>query len=212
MRPLTMLAAAVLCGLTFMVLPGTAAAGDYEVTPLLGYAFGGGFENAESGDSLDLGDGGNFGLILGMADKTRSGAFYELFYSHQETHLHGDGVVFSGEPRMDIKIDYLHLGGSYYPTAMEQQRLMPFVSGGLGLTYLSPEQGDSETRFSLSLGGGLRLQLSEHLGLRLEGRGFGTLFNGSGSAFCESGNACRVQVKGDLFWQFNALVGLVFSF
>ena len=58
MRPLKLLADAVFCGLTVMALPGTAAAGDYEVTPLLGYAFGGGFENAENGDSLDLVDGG----------------------------------------------------------------------------------------------------------------------------------------------------------
>ena len=76
------------------------------------------------------------------------------------------------------------------------------------MTYLRPERGDSEARFSFNLGGGVKIPLTEHVGLRFEGRALGTLFNGSGSVFC-GGDSCAISVKGDLFWQFTAFTGVV---
>jgi hypothetical protein len=70
---------------------------------------------------------------------------------------------------------------------------------------------DALTKFSLSLGGGVKLFATDRIGLRLEGRWFGTLFNGNGSAFCSSGT-CAINVQGDLFSQFIANAGLIIAF
>lgn len=188
--------------------PMEARAGDFEITPLFGYTWGGGFENSDNGNDLDLQGGESLGLILGWEDTSRIGAIYELFYMRQANSIEGDGSAFSGLPEMDIDIDYLHIGGTY---GADEGRVLPFVSGGLGITHMSPEVGDSEVRFSLSLGAGLKVPITDHINFRLEGRGFGTVFNGSSEIFC-SGNQCVVSVSGDMFWQFSALagVGIVF--
>ena len=188
--------------------PTVSHADDIEVTPILGYTFGGGLENSISGNDLDMAEGESFGVILGLRDKSRTGAMYEFLYSRQSTSLKGDGTAFSDDPRFDIDINYFHLGGIY---GKEGEALNPYVSGGLGVTHMSPERGDSETRFSFSLGGGLMIPLSARVGLRLEGRGFGTFFNDRSSIFCVN-NSCVVRIRGDLMWQFTAFTGVVFNF
>jgi hypothetical protein len=70
---------------------------------------------------------------------------------------------------------------------------------------------NSETKFSLSLGGGVKLYLTEHVGIRLDARWFGTFIGGSGSVFC-SGGACLVNVQGDVLSQFTANAGLIMAF
>jgi len=85
------------------------------------------------------------------------------------------------------------------------------VAGGLGLTYLDPEKGNSETEFSFSLGVGIKLMLSEWIGLRFEGRGFGTFTDGNGAVFCSNGY-CAAARSGDMFWQFSAFSGLILAF
>jgi len=57
----------------------------------------------------------------------------------------------------------------------------------------------------------VKLFATDRVGLRLEGRWFGTLFNGSGSAFCSSG-ACAINVQGDLFSQFVTNAGVFITF
>jgi opacity protein-like surface antigen len=180
--------------------------GDLEITPLFGYTFEGGFEDSVTGTALEVDEGQSYGIILGLRSTDTSQ--YELFYSHQPTKLQADGGAFTGNPLFDLDINYFHLGGTYWK---ESGKITPYVAGGLGVTYLKPKAvGDSETKFSLSLGGGIKFFLTEHIGLRLEGRGFGTVVGG-GSIFCGRGN-CAVQVSGDTFWQFSAFSGVILAF
>ncbi len=69
----------------------------------------------------------------------------------------------------------------------------------------------SETKLSLSLGGGARFYLTDRLGLRLDARWFGTFFNGSGAVFCSNG-ACLLNVQGDTLSQYTATAGVVLAF
>jgi opacity protein-like surface antigen len=134
----------------------------------------------------------------------------ELYYSRQATRLSKTGSPFTGTPLFDLDIDYIHIGGT---ALMGEGKLKPFVVGTLGVTYMSPkgEGLDSATKFSLSLGGGAKILLTDHIGLRLEGRWFGTFFDGSGQAFCSSGQ-CLIKVQGDVFSQFVANAGIIFAF
>ncbi|MDX2479090.1 MAG: outer membrane beta-barrel protein [Desulfuromusa sp.] len=194
--------------LAIVVLPGAALAGDYEVTPILGYVVGGDFEDTDTGHTLDLDESENYGVILGFRDKSKPGAFYEFLYSRQSTYLKGDGIAFTGASRFDVDIDYFHLGGRY---GTEGETINPYVAAGIGATHFSPEQGDSETKFSFSLGGGALVPINEHLSLRFEGRGFGTVFDNDSEIFCVN-NQCAVRFEGDVLWQVSAFTGLVFSF
>ncbi len=119
-------------------------------------------------------------------------------------------VSFTSTSLFDLDIDYYHIGGT---ALMGEGKLRPFVVGTLGVTYMAPkgEGLDSVTKFSLSLGGGAKIYFTDHIGLRLEGRWFGTFFDGSGQAFCSSGQ-CLIKVQGDVFSQFVANAGIIIGF
>lgn len=179
-----------------------ANAGDFEITPIIGYTAGGSFEDTTNEDDLDLDEGESAGLILSWKDKSRDGAFYELFYMHQDSSFDGD------THEIDLDIDYLHIGGTY---GVEDGRIQPFVSGGLGVTHMDFQSGSSEFRFSLSLGAGLKVPITDHIKFRVEGRGFGTVFSSSSEINCSKGQ-CTVKAKGDMFYQFSVLAGVSICF
>lgn len=192
--------------------PAQCRAAGLEVTPVFGYTFGGGFENSVTGEDLNFAEAQSYGLILDLPDRATEGGSYELLYLRQPTRLKGDSSLFSPASRFDVDIDYLHIGGTY---DLAGERVNPYVAAGIGLTRMTPERGDAETRFSFSIGGGVKIPLTQHIGLRFEGRGFGTLFNGRGSIFCTNSgdsSSCELQVDGDLLWQFTTFGGIVLRF
>ena len=197
--------------LLLLLLPAAARAeGRIEITPFAGFTFGGNFEDNTTGASLKVGESGSLGLILGYRDTPET--HYELFYSFQRTDLRGSGT-FGGNPLFDLDIHYLHLGGTYeFPG---ERTLLPFLSGGLGVTFLVPtgEGLDSSTNFSLSLGGGVKVPVTGRVGLRFEGRGYMTILPDSTEVFCVSsgGASCAVRVTGDVLWQFQLLGGIYFG-
>lgn len=197
--------------LLLLLLPAAARAeGRIEITPFAGFTFGGNFEDNTTGASLKVGESGSLGLILGYRDTPET--HYELFYSFQRTDLRGSGT-FGGNPLFDLDIHYLHLGGTYeFPG---ERKLLPFISGGLGVTFLIPtgEGLDSSTNFSLSLGGGVKVPVTGRVGLRFEGRGYMTILPDSTEVFCVSsgGASCAVRVTGDVLWQFQLLGGISFG-
>jgi len=182
----------------------------FEITPFAGFRFGGSFEDNTTGTDFKVGETGSFGLILGLRDTPET--HYELFYSFQRTDLRGSGT-FGGAPLFDLDIHYLHLGGTYeFPG---ERKVVPFISGGLGVTFLVPTGAglDSSTNFSLSLGGGAKIPVTGKVGLRFEGRGYMTILPDSTEVFCVSsgGAACAIRVTGDVLWQFELLGGIYFS-
>jgi opacity protein-like surface antigen len=181
-----------------------------EITPWAGYVSGGSFLDGATSDVLRVGDSAGFGFVLGLRDTPLSG--YELLYSFQRTELGGYDVPGRSGPT-GLDLHYLLLGGR---REFERERLRPFVAGGLGLTALVPDgpgQGSS-TNFSLSLGGGVKIPLSERAALRLEGRGYLTLMQSGTGIFCavsSGGGGCAVEVEGDTFGQIAVLAGISFA-
>jgi opacity protein-like surface antigen len=193
-----------------VLLPAPARADrGIELTPFAGFRFGGGFTDNTTGLDLDVDEGESFGLILGVP--ATHDTDYELFYSFQKSELQGEKLS-GGEPLFDLTIHYLHIGGTYGFTG---ERVRPFIGGGLGITYFSPDGPglDSEIDFSLSLGGGVKIPISKRVGLRLEGRGFLTILPDNTDIFCVSsgGATCAVRVQGDVFGQVLLLGGISFS-
>lgn len=182
----------------------------FEITPYVGYRFGGDFDVASSRRDANLDDHASFALALDLRRDEESQ--YELFYSRQEAKLQPDSPI----GPIGVDVQYLHIGG-VLDVYVEQPLLKPYVVGTLGLTRFTPDSGagNDDTRFSMSLGGGLRVPVSEHFGFRFEARGYLTFINTDSSVFCASGQfggACAIRAKGSTFGQFELLAGAAFSF
>lgn len=185
----------------------------FEVAGFGALAVGGHFRWADAGaatgtgSTVSLADHGTFALAADLlADE---GSQYELFYSRESTDLSGH----LGIPRTGVTIEYLHLGGTLLLD--DTPNIKPYIVGGLGVTRLTPrEQGNTDTRFSASLGFGLRWPVTRHFSVRLEGRGFVTLVNQDAAVFCRSdqGLLCRIHGSGQTFVQGEFLAGAAWAF
>jgi opacity protein-like surface antigen len=169
---------------------------------------GGGAGSTGTGSRVSLADHGAFALAADV--RADEGSWYELFYSREATDLRGNIAV----PRANVTVEYLHVGGSVLLN--DEFAVRPYAVGGLGVTRLTPgEQGSTDTRFSASLGLGLRWPVTRRLAVRLEGRAFVTLVNDSTAIFCrsdESGLLCRIRGNGQTFVQGEFLAGAAFTF
>lgn len=176
-----------------------------EITPLFGHRGGGDFSHIATDKSLSLNDSSAAGFILGA--KQSATQDLELYYSGYSTKLASSSPLIDESEMFDMDVHYLHLGGTV--TSGETSDLIPFLSGGLGVTYFSPDLSgaDSELRLSMSLGGGVKWFPMDNIGLRLEARGFGTLFNNATYVFCSGG--CVVEVSGDVLYQYELFAGIV---
>ena len=192
-----------------------AAAPRFEVTPFAGYRMGGKFdvssESDAADDSVDLESDASYGIDVGLYRDRYS--FYELLYSRQEASLDSSDAALSG---VDVSVQYWHVGG----TAMFPQEdiwFVPYLSLTIGATVLEPDSGayDSETKFSTSLGGGLRLPINDNLAVTLGLRGYLTFIDSDTDLFCVSGpegGTCLLRSSGSTFFQGEAQLGLTVRF
>jgi opacity protein-like surface antigen len=192
---------------------------NFEIAGFGGWSVGGEFK-WEGGGAIVNGEATATGSRIGLDDhssfavaadlRASDSAAYELLYSREATQLKAIG----GAATTDVTVSYLHLGGTRMLDDSDRP-LKPYAIGGLGITRLQPgEDGSSRTRFSGSLGLGLRWAATQHLALRLEGRGFVTLMNND-AVFCksdETGLICRVHGNGTTFIQGQLLAGVAFAF
>jgi hypothetical protein len=181
----------------------------FEITPFIGYRTAGEFEVGATGEDLDLDESTTVALALNL--RIDAASQYELFYSRQATQLESSSSL--GE--LDVDVEYLHIGGTLVMD--DRLRWTPYIVGTLGVTRFSPEppQSRDEARFSLSIGGGVRVPYSERFSLRFEARGFFTFTDTSSSFFCETGSfggICEVRASGNTFIQYEALAGAAFAF
>jgi len=144
-----------------------------EITPTIGYRWGGELQaqdNALFSTDVKLDESEAFGLTIDVP--ITSNLFVELMADRQDTDL-GENALFGADTVADIKVTYYHVGVLYQ---WNLERVSPFVVGGLGLTELEPDLvgASSDSRFSASLGGGVKLQVSDHVGFRFEARGYWT--------------------------------------
>jgi hypothetical protein len=179
-----------------------------EITPFGAFRTGGEFSETASDNTLDIENTRAFGIILGMPyqrDQT-----FEFFYSHQHASLVEKSNA-GANTLFDLNIDYFQFGGIHmFNTTPE---LQPFVSGGLGFSWFSPglDGLDSELRPAFGIGGGFKWKLNARFGLRFELRGTGTFFGNGSSIFCSNGQ-CTANLRGELLFQADALIGANFNF
>lgn len=210
-RPLSLL----LLALSLAVPTARAEGPRFEITPFGGYRIGGSFDSQETATeqskSVDLEDGGSWGVDLGIYRDPWS--FYELLYSTQTVDLDSADPDYE---RVEVTTDYYHFGGTLL--FADEYWVVPYFSFTAGATMLDASSGyDSDTRFSISMGTGLRLPFTDHLAATLGVRGFLTFLSSDSDIFCvsrpaEGESGCLLKTSGDTFFQGEATVGLTLRF
>ena len=200
---------ALACLLSIIAMPSEAKqALNFEITPLIGYRFGGDFNTSrdEVHNRVELSEETSYGLLTAWSfDKKRQG---ELLISHYDTSF-SQSDDFSAS-NTDVGISYLHIGGNL-PVSSGYMPL--YVTGGLGLTHFSPKDKDlnDETRFSMNVGLASKVELTEQISLRVDGRVYGTFFDSSSAIFCDVEN-CAIYISSDMWFQSEVSAGITFRF
>ncbi len=204
-----MIAAVSLCHTT------SAAAQDklfkFEITPFAAYRIGGQFDEKDGDGQFELNESDAQGITLNVL--ANPNGQWELFYARQDTEVDTQGL-FVNDPLIDLDVEYLQIGGTYL---FDGEDTRPFIALTLGVTHFDPQPAEfgSESYFSASFGGGIQLNASKRIGVRIEGRVFTTLIESDSDIFCSSTDgvgACLIQVDGTTLTQWEARAGLVFRF
>jgi hypothetical protein len=188
--------------------PGTSHAQAVEVTPFVGYRFGGDFFERITGQSVDLDGARTVGAVVNVAFNSE-GLFAEALFTHQEARLTLPRGRFV--PPADWRITVDHWQGGGLQEFGTSRRARPFLTGLLGLTRYAAE-GDNEIRFTVSAGGGVKLMPRRRVGIRLDGRVFATFADVEGRAIACTPGVCLVALDATIVWQAEFSAGLVVAF
>lgn len=214
MPPQTTFPMSIVMAILCLGLAAPAAASDaaprFEITPYAAYRVGGTFDDKNSDASLELRESSAWGLVVN--GRVQADTEWEFLYSRQSTEIAASGLA-SPQALFDIDVDFLHFGGTYL---FDGERVRPFVALTVGATRFSPGLPgfSARTYASASLGAGWKFRVGEHVGLRLEARGFGTLIDSSSRLFCASdgGGACLIVARGEVLYQWEARAGISVRF
>ena len=113
-----------------------------------------------------------------------------------------------GFNRLGVTVDEFQIGGVLETT---YGRLQPYITGLLGATLFGPDDNDSEVRFSISIGGGVKFFLFRNLALRADIRGYCSVVE-SDSAFISHGGVTLVHFSGSTMWQGEVSGGITLAF
>jgi len=152
---------------TLLVVPQQAfSQNGIELSGYTGWMLGGKV-NLYNG-SLKIEDGQNWGITL--SKQIAPGMYAELMYNRLVSNI---TVREYGEPPYvftKMATQYFHAGA--VKELMSEGAIRPYGTGSLGATVFSDQEGHNSDvwRFSVGLGGGLKIFLSEHIGFRLQAR------------------------------------------
>jgi hypothetical protein len=90
--------------------------------------------------------------------------------------------------------------------------MKPFILFGMGATKASGA-GNSITKFSMGIGGGIRYFFSEHMGVRVQGRWAPTYIKSTTAGFyCDWWGFCWEINDAHFLHQYDATVGFIIRF
>jgi opacity protein-like surface antigen len=205
----------LLLGMALACLPAFAQ-GTWEVSPFVGYMYGGSFDvtsdvanalgiyklNMKSSLSYGVSTGVNLGEVMG----------FEFLWNHQPTQVAGK-LRQGGEypTKYDVNNNQYH-GNILFHFAPKDSKFRPYALVGFGATN-SSGNNDSVTKFSYGLGGGLKYFFTENIGVRVQARYAPTyLYTSAGGLWCNWWGYCWVVGNDHYMNQGDVTIGLNFRF
>jgi hypothetical protein len=172
----------------------TWAQGGFELTPTIGYRFGGNIDLVNptlnpNFRSLQIESNPAYGVALnhGVHDNLQ----VEVQWSRQDTHVTGRSRGGNTSTALfGAYVDQYHVNFLFHP-ADEGSRTQPFAIVGLGATSFSARAPVSDrTQFSFELGAGIKRFFTPHFGLRLEAKWTPTYIRSNEELFCNGFGVC----------------------
>jgi hypothetical protein len=186
-----------------------AAQSGLEITPTVGYRFGGTVET----------DGGHFSANSGVAwggtigYRVKPDGLVELVYSRQSTSIAFDPDTSAKVTVGDGAIEYLQVGG-----ALEfghNPNTKPYFALTVGGTHFAPQNSalGSDWRFSFGAALGMKTYLSQHFGLRAQMRLWMSTLSSDSQFWCTLPGGCVIHASNGVFFtQGEVSGGLIFVF
>jgi hypothetical protein len=166
-----------------------------EVSPFYGYRFGGGFFELATGRPVDLDGAPAIGVTVNVP--LWEGLQFEGLFTHQRGDVYTSATPFGPVTRWQVAVDHW-LAGALQEFA--GARVRPFATGMFGLTRYAVE-GDSEMRFAVTAGGGVKLFPASRVGLRLDGRVMTTVLDADTRAVACAPGRCFIGLHVNVAWQ-----------
>jgi hypothetical protein len=183
-----------------------ARAQSVEVMPFGGYRFGGDLFELAAQRSLDLDGAPALGVVVNVP--LSDGLQVEALVTRQDTHASIPTTPLDPPTRRHFTVDHWQGGGLQ---ELSGGRVRPFLTGMLGFTRYAAD-GDSEVRFTVGAGGGIKLFPVPHVGVRLDGRVYTTFIDADVAFLACAPGTCIGAVAVDVVWQAELTMGLVFRF
>ncbi|HET9251140.1 MAG TPA: outer membrane beta-barrel protein [Candidatus Eisenbacteria bacterium] len=141
------------------------------ISPMFGYTTAGSLDLGEADlDDVKIEGGLTWGGQLGFS--ASPGFTFEASYMQQETELsiNGDNINPSAERAFELQVAQLH-GNFLFEKIGYGSTTRPYFLLGLGATFFNPSGDfDTESRFSFSIGAGVKIEASEKIGLKIQGK------------------------------------------
>lgn len=194
--------AAVFCALLAVAIP--ARAQSLEVTGLLGYTNAATLDTlADNVDELSVNGALTWGAGATFFLTEHLGV--EGLFMQQPTTVRMTAAGVSAAI-LDITVRQI-VGNLVYQPVARTATFQPFVFGGAGVSILSGDHRDSESKFAWTVGGGVKWMPNAVVGTRLHFRYKGTRLNDGDATVCDPFGFCQ-----DALSQLEVAAGLVFRF
>ena len=189
--------------------PANAQDGVAELTPIIGYRFGGTLTDADTGETFSIQPSWSWGFVAGISLGPKN-FIVEATYLQQLTRASSD-VAFGGGlgGLHDMRIQTVLAGAQW--DFSPQARVRPLVSLGLGASSIEAQGGGRTTSFTAALSGGVKLMATRTFGVRADLRALALFSGGSLKGLCQF-SECRVGLTGWGTLQVDLSVGTLFSF
>lgn len=187
------------------LVPAAAAAQAFEITPCVGYRFGGDFFEIAAARPVDRDGALSLGVLVNVP--LRDGLQVEGFFTHQAANVPAAQSIARPAATWRVAVEHFQGGGLQEFGA---GNVRPFLTGTLGLSRYAAG-GDNEIRFTVAAGGGVKLRTSRRVGVRFDARVFTTFIDVDGRAVACTTGVCFFDVSTDVVWQAEFTTGLVFT-
>jgi len=187
--------------------------GTVEIEPFAGYLWGGHFDNGTTAifnQRVDVEDHFTFGGRIGynLTGLVEFEAMYQRTETNFELPNNNSGPIF-GNNGSNVRLGKLDIDYfmGYTTFNFGHGRAVPYVSFGMGAAMLNPDVAiapgaSTDTRFTSSVAGGLKVFMTPHFGLRFDGRYFGTLLNDHGCNCSHSNWLSNWSTTGGILFAF----------
>jgi opacity protein-like surface antigen len=181
-----------LAALALLLIASPAFAQRFEVSPIVGYATESTIDQqAEGVDDLSVAEGITWGAQGTYFFNDHFGI--EALWAYQSAAV----SMVSGASRADLftmTTNQLQ-GNAVYQFRGFEKAVRPYVFGGLGTTFFSAEDLESERKLSWTVGGGVKWFPQRHLGLKAHARYNPTRLDDASASVCDPFGFCQTALK-----------------